>query len=251
MQAGQFAAPRQNNARIPRYLRRKIHACLRAKPARRIQSVTELRRLLELRMGDVSPADCRDRIAQYLRSQGLVEQDGAKTELLPAAASVANRFRRPLRRWMLPVGAATVVTLAVAAGWLAWRGAPNLSERLAAGLPLSTPGRCSRARSRFGPPPRARTASSGDSAPPRAEAETLAVDTRPKAQVRFVADPWALVRVDDAPPFHTPRASPLELSPGDHTIVFEHPRFGRRELVITLEPGQQRVVRHAYREAAP
>ena len=70
------------------------------------------------------------------------------------------------------------------------------------------------------------------------------------ARVRFVAQPWAYVRVDDQPAFVTPRAMPLELPPGTYTFAFEHPTYGREEYGVTLKPGEEHVVRHAYREAS-
>jgi hypothetical protein len=71
------------------------------------------------------------------------------------------------------------------------------------------------------------------------------------AAIRLVAIPWAKVTVDERPGFHTPRAAPIELAPGRHTIVFEHPTYGRAETVLDLEAGELRTVRHDFDEGDP
>jgi len=64
--------------------------------------------------------------------------------------------------------------------------------------------------------------------------------------VRFVAVPWAEIRIDDRPGFLTPQAAPVELAPGKHRVVFSHPRFGRSEVEIDLSPSETRTIRHAF-----
>jgi hypothetical protein len=69
------------------------------------------------------------------------------------------------------------------------------------------------------------------------------------ARVRFVAYPWAEVRIDDGEPFLTPRAAPISLAPGSHVATFRHPRFGETRIDFDLEPGQERLIRHFYEQA--
>ncbi len=64
--------------------------------------------------------------------------------------------------------------------------------------------------------------------------------------LRVSAFPWAEVHVNGVSTFTTPRAAPLELPPGRHRVVLEHPRFGRVERTIRLASGQHRTVRHVF-----
>jgi hypothetical protein len=98
-------------------------------------------------------------------------------------------------------------------------------------------------------PGRGDTAQSGD---PSDETGTVAAASPPvvePARVRFVAHPWAKITVDGDTDFHTPRAEPLELIPGEHTVTFEHPRYGSAEYVLDVRPGEDRLVRHVFDEA--
>ncbi len=70
------------------------------------------------------------------------------------------------------------------------------------------------------------------------------------ASVRFAVYPWAEVTIDDAEPFLTPRARPVELAPGSHQVAFRHPRFGEALRAYRFEPGEQRVVRHVFDAAS-
>jgi len=67
----------------------------------------------------------------------------------------------------------------------------------------------------------------------------------------IVAHPWALVQVDDLPPFLTPRARPIELPPGRHELVFRHPRYGKAHQSIVVQPGAHQVVRHVFTGTSP
>jgi hypothetical protein len=69
--------------------------------------------------------------------------------------------------------------------------------------------------------------------------------------VRFVADPWAEVTIDDGPSFFTPRAAPVDLPPGSHRVTLAHPTFGRSEVTLELKPGESRTVRHAFARVKP
>jgi hypothetical protein len=67
--------------------------------------------------------------------------------------------------------------------------------------------------------------------------------------VRFVAYPWAEIRIGNETPFQTPRAEPVSLQPGRHVVIFDHPTYGRAEYALDLAEGEERVVRHVYEEA--
>ncbi len=67
------------------------------------------------------------------------------------------------------------------------------------------------------------------------------------AHVRFVVHPWAEVEVEGLAPFLTPRAARLELVPGKHQVVYRHPKLGTVERQITVEPGEERVIREVLR----
>ena len=72
------------------------------------------------------------------------------------------------------------------------------------------------------------------------------------AQVRFIAEPWAEVHIDDRAPILTPHPRPIEVDAGSHRVVFVHPVLGRVERVLELEPGERRLVRHVFAtEAGP
>src|SRR5262245_32696636 len=71
MQAERYVDVRKLAPSTPRTLVRMIRHCLRAKPARRVASVTHLRRTLERVLGRPSPLDCRNEIAQYLWARGV------------------------------------------------------------------------------------------------------------------------------------------------------------------------------------
>jgi len=79
----------------------------------------------------------------------------------------------------------------------------------------------------------------GPAPPPAAEA----------ARLRFVADPWAQVSIDDGPSFLTPRARPVALTPGPHRVTFTHPLYGRAVVSLEVKPGEERVVSHVFEQA--
>ncbi len=84
MQRGLYASPRKGAGSLPGHLVRLIKGCLRARPAKRIPSATHIRRRLERRLGNISPVDCRQAIADYLWSRGGVR--GLRFTLRHAAA---------------------------------------------------------------------------------------------------------------------------------------------------------------------
>ena len=202
-------------AGAPRYLARLIRACLRAQPSSRIQTAMHARRELEKRLGGISPADCRRRIALYFQSCDVFQTSDDRTVIRSAPMKPRiNRIRR--YGWLLPVGAAAAM---LAYGILGGRDEPG------------APGRQ--------PPIRVRVA-------PQAPAVVPAAIPSGPARLRFAAVPWAEIRLEDGRSFHTPRAAPIEIVSGRHTIVFEHPRFGTAEVVVELQPGENRLVHHVF-----
>ena len=75
----------------------------------------------------------------------------------------------------------------------------------------------------------------------------MAIPLEP-ALVRFVANPWARVRVGDQVDLLTPQAAPVELAPGEYVVTFEHPAYGRVEYEVEVVEGEARVVRHDFRQ---
>jgi len=253
MQFGRYVPARRRAQRTPRYLARLVARCLRPKPGQRVQSAIALRRTLERRLGRVSPADCRREIAAYLWEREVLGPGEGRTAVHPAA--VTERPRRfawlhsPAVRWLAP--AAIVVAL------LGFGLAAN-----AFGL-FSPGGGRGEGRSTAADPPRepaieiaATTVPVGLAAPEESEPPPVETAAKPPAiaspasvaaaEVRFVALPWAEVRIDDQPGFLTPRAAPVALAPGTHRVRFVHPTFGEAELTLEVDAGEERIVRHVF-----
>jgi tRNA A-37 threonylcarbamoyl transferase component Bud32 len=212
VQAEHYLPPRRREASVPRWIGRLIRTCLRSKPAQRIRTATHVRQILERRLGTTSPADCRSRIADYLWTWDAMQTADGGTS------------RRPVGRPVLAMGRSRRWAVAVLG--------PAMTLVLVAGLHLA------------GLLPR----QGGGTAEARASLPAAVGPLEP-ARVRFVAYPWAEVRVGDDLAFHTPRAEPVQLVAGRHRLVFEHPTYGRAEYDLELSPGEERVVRHAFREA--
>jgi len=212
IQKGRFELPRQRARTTPRYIDHMIRTCLRAKPSRRVQSSTLLRRLLERRVGNVSPSDCRSEIASYLWERGIFRETEDRTRVRPRPKARAASLARNWQRWMIP--ATTVGLLVVIVFGVRSEGFGLL---------------------RRDPPAAPSQAASGT--PPES------------ARVRFVAYPWAEIRTQSGERFLTPRAEPVELQPGRHLISFIHPRFGRAHYTISLAAGEERVISHVFEKA--
>jgi eukaryotic-like serine/threonine-protein kinase len=237
MQAERYPAVRKLVPRAPRFLARLIRGCLRARPARRIPTMTLVRRRLEWSLSRPSPCDSRTEIARYLWEHEIFETVDGRTVRRPALRGPSRRGRA---RRVLATAAAVCAVMLVAAGGAGYTLVRKVraTEGVAAGtaatelvleaVPEAVPG----------PAPEARQA-------------PVAVPAEP-AQVTVVANPWAEVRIDGAEPFVTPRAAPIALSPGEHHIVFTHPKFGTAETVVELKSGETRTIRHEFAvEAKP
>jgi serine/threonine-protein kinase len=218
IQKERFDPPTRHAGHVPLYIRRLVRSCLRAKPSRRVQSATAVRRQLARHLGGLSQVECRQEIGAFLWEQGMFRSSDGSTEVQPV--------RRPRRaregRWLLPAAAMALLVVSVA-GFAAvtWRVAPS---PVAASVPAPLT-----------------SASMAGAAPVAAE----------PAKVRFVADPWAEVQVEDGERFFTPRAAPVALAPGRHRVVFQHPGLGRAEYTLDLRPGEERVIRHVYGDPGP
>lgn len=208
-----------------RRLRRLVRLCMQRDPGRR-PSVERALRLLDQQLGRVAPSEARAEIAAWLWEVGIFRP---RQEGPPAATvlGIASRARRklpiPPRRVVAALGAcAGALALAVVGSTL------TRSERRAE-------------------QPQVGTEASAET-PPVAAALPTSASPAP-ARIAFVVYPWAEVRVDEGDPFLTPRAAPVELAPGEHQVVFRHPRFGEARRSLILKPGQRAVVRHVYAEA--
>jgi hypothetical protein len=230
---------------------RLIRVCLRGRPDQRIASTTAVRRLLERRLGSHSPADCRRRIAIYLRERRVLEPLQEHTVERPAR-SRQQRFkpRYPVLSpviWKRGAMAAGLLMAVLLTGYVLW---PTPEADSGSGIEAGVPAVASPAKaSPTAPIPK--TAGPGGTRMLQVRfAEPLAPRPVPPAQVRIAAHPWAEISIDDGTSFLTPRAQPVELAPGSHRIVFAHPRYGEATVTIDVEPGEERVVRHTFQEAS-
>ena len=219
MQGERYADVRKIAPATPRILSRLIRGCLRARPTRRISSITHLRQSLERTLGRPSPLDCRSEIAQHLWARGAFHTDDGQTAARkgpPARARIATR--RHIRS-ALTAGASLLLVIAGFGGYAQYRRGSDASGSLAS---------------------------------PERTAPVMAAAAAPEpARVRFLADPWAEITVDGGSSFFTPRAAPVEFQPGSHRVTFEHPRFGRVELTLDLRPGESRTVSHVFAREKP
>jgi hypothetical protein len=182
-----------------------------------------VRRRLERVVGAASAYDCRREIALWLFERGVlaVVDETTAPRPIPSAAPKAA----PLANRLVPASAAACVLLGF--GAIALVGL----RRGATDAPPTEP------VASLAPSVVIPSAAPGPTPPPP-----------PPAQVRIAAWPWAEVRIDDAPPFFTPRAAPVALAPGTHRVVFEHTRHGRAERTIEVAPGETLFVRHDFTE---
>ena len=68
----------------------------------------------------------------------------------------------------------------------------------------------------------------------------------PSAALTLAVYPWARVEIDGRDSFYTPRAQPVELTPGPHEVVLDHPSHGQVRRVLELQAGERRTLRHTF-----
>jgi serine/threonine-protein kinase len=235
MQGERYADVRKIAPATPRILRRLIRDCLRARPTRRISSISQVRLSLERALRRPSPLDCRSEIAQQLWTLGAFRASEGRTALQKAPPPRARIATRRHLVWGLSAAAAALIVIAGLAG-----AARSLREPAPPAPDLRRP---ERVVSELSP-----------AAAPAVElpVAVLPVAAAPEpAHVRFVADPWAEITIDGGSSFFTPRAAPVALQPGSHHIVLQHPSFGRSEMTLDVAPGESRTVRHVFTREDP
>jgi serine/threonine-protein kinase len=258
MQAESYEPPRNRERRVPLWMARLIRSCLRPKPGQRVQTATRVRQILERRLAAVSPADCREKIAAYLWDRGVVRGDEDRTARRAVRRTSSARVAPP--RWALPaVGSAALLVLVFGLSLFGgFSGRPAKDATPGGESPSAEPVQGNSRVAGVGaesPPagPLSGSDEAGDPNPPppieTAGPPATALPRPRPASVRFVAYPWAEVRVGKDIVFHTPRAEPLSLEQGRHVVTFEHPTYGRAEYVLDVAEGENRVVRHEFAEA--
>ncbi len=95
----------------PRWLRRLVHSCLRAKPNRRPASVEIMRRALEKRVGRPTTSDARNQIADGLWGMSLFELREGETVISRGTGSRSANLLTRLRWVGTGFAAAVVVVL--------------------------------------------------------------------------------------------------------------------------------------------
>jgi hypothetical protein len=108
IEAGRYVPARRLTPGIPRSQAALIRRCLFARPKRRIQSATEIRRALERSIGRVTPAECRGEIAAWLWERGVFVAEGNETGVIRPPES-RRAFRRPLRTAAFVAASAVVL----------------------------------------------------------------------------------------------------------------------------------------------
>jgi len=233
MQRGRFDAPRKHGVEIPFWMRRLIRRCLRPRASDRHRTATEIRRILSRKVRAVAPEESRRAIASWLASQGIARSSDTDTRLRPTVVP-ATAPRRDLR-WAWVATAAAAV-LAITLVTMPERPEPAPAN---AAVPAAVPD-----TKRVSIPAVEFAGIVFRQAPPDKLVEPP-VSLLP-AELRVVATPWAKITVDDELTFHTPRAAPVELAPGSHRVVFEHPAHGRHVVNLDLEAGQTFTLNHEF-----
>ncbi len=234
IQAGAWETPRKRGVRVPHHLVRLIRRCLQPRPMRRPRSATEVRRWLERRLRAASPADCRRQVADFLRRNGMLPESQQGTTVAPVVSRV-----RPLRRsrrwvWAVSASGALLAGVLLLSNLVRSGGIEAGPVPAEPAQPLAEPAGPVAAVSEQEPEPE----------------PSMVLPPADPARVRFVAWPWAEVRVDGQDAFLTPRARPLVLAPGRHRVSFEHPTYGVEQVTIDVAPGESRVVSHTFTEVA-
>ena len=214
VQSGRYTPLRKRAPQVPRWLGRLVRDCLRPKPARRPQSMSAVRAVLERRLGVEARTSGRQQLSTWMWGQQIFSGGDNETVVAPI---VDKRTKRRLRVPLPSLGVAAVAVLcavimvsAVYAKRTGWQ------------LPKLPP------------------------VPELAELWSSGLSDPTQARIVFDVDPWARAQIDDGRAFRVPTERPVEIAPGKHRISLEHPEHGRIEREIELEPGEKLTVRHLF-----
>jgi serine/threonine-protein kinase len=108
IEAGQYVPARRLTPGIPRSQSALIRRCLYARPKRRIQSATGIRRAIERSIGRLTPAECRSEIAAWLWERGVFVAEGNETEVVRTPES-RRALRHPVRTAAFAAASAAVL----------------------------------------------------------------------------------------------------------------------------------------------
>lgn len=207
----------------PRRLIRLVRACLAEDPAVRPSLAQAIDRL-ERTLPSASGPECRLEISAWLWEVRMLREDPKLlSEIRPAQEPPPRRSAREtalqLSSRLRPLWVAGGVAAVAIAVW-------SLRD-------ITVPGGFDR------------TPTAGAPAAP-AVTPPVEAAAQPTASLLFAVHPWAEVQVDDQPPFLTPRASPVVLTPGRHSVVLRHPRFGEERRELLIETGEALVLEYSF-----
>jgi serine/threonine-protein kinase len=112
MERGRYVAVRKLEPRTPYWLARVVARCLRGKPKRRFASTATLRRVLERKLGQPSPADCRLEIARWLWEHKVFKAEKNETRRSPRVS--AARLSSLAQRALIAAGITLLIGIGVA-----------------------------------------------------------------------------------------------------------------------------------------
>jgi hypothetical protein len=215
---------------VPKPLARLVARCLQRDPQRRPQTADAVRRALEPLADSPEPPACRGAILDWLYKGGVLRpaQAARVEELATETEEPLEEARSFPLAWAVAGAAVAVVGLAFLL--------QTLSPRESTAPPAPQEASSERV-------PPAVSSMAPPLTPPAVASGVPAPEPEP-ARVRFVVHPWAQVELDGGPTFLTPRAEPMEIAPGDHVVIFRHPRLGTHRLDIQVKAGEERVIRH-------
>lgn len=216
--------PRHQAPDVPRELERIVLRCLEKHSRDRYPMAQQLALALERFLATRLDVSHKVHLLRWLESLGEITPSQAQSAMPSEGSGVAlpgaRRLRRSPGRWLglPPVGWVAAVSAVgflslLAVVLLFWprldateRRRPAVSGPVSGGTSRGTPKGVSRVAHWGG--------------------------------LRVVAHPWAYVAVDGERCCTTPLAKSIDLAPGPHEVVFEHPRYGRRLRRVRVKQGQ-------------
>lgn len=229
-----------------------VDRCLSPDPAERPRNVEELRNLLGIvPLGTAMPQPAP------------VPQQPAPPAVADGAAPVD---KERLRRWLMLVGAATVL-LCAAGGLVALLHQTDARDALSLSLPQEPQERqaAPAAVALQGLP--ADTVVLSDDAPdpapaPAAPAQSVAAGTAPNtsaqhaapaaagASYKLIIKPWGMVQVDGVNHGASPPLKRLNLAPGEHTITITNPNYPEHTVTVNAVKGGASTIELDFSEEA-